>query len=516
MATERMKNRSLDNIQEGVSESPQRELHDEVRMSTRRSKIETTTSPLSWKQMATEYIENRTFDEIHIGDTASLPPRRLTMEEIRLFAALSGSGAPSQVANDYASSSRFQEVVGHGLWSGSLIATLIGTELPGPGVLYERTTFNFHQPLHLGDLLTVTVAVKEKHADSHRVVLECKGVNQSSEVAVTAEAVVIAPTDKIRRRRTLRPEVRLTDRARFYEFLERVSALPPMRTAVVHPCEHTALRGAVAAMKADLIIPVLVGPETKIRAIAEEADIDISDYEFVNVAHSHEAAERAVELARSGKVDTLMKGSLHTDELLHAVLSKDKGLRTERRLSHVFAFDVPTYDRPLLITDAAINIYPTLEDKVDILQNAIDLFHALDSRDPNVAVLSAVETVTPKIPSTIDAAALCKMAGRGQIKGAVVDGPLAFDNAISETAARTKGIISPVAGKADILLVPDLEAGNMLAKQLEYLANAEGAGILLGARMPIILTSRADDEMTRMASCALAVQLAHYQKTLIP
>lgn len=488
----------------------------ELRERACRESLQGSKSPSSWKNMATEHIENRTFDEIQVGDTASLPPRRLTMEDIRLFAALSGSGAPSQVANDYASSSQFQGVVGHGLWSGSLIATLIGTELPGPGVVYERATYHFHQPVHLGELLTVSATVKEKHADTHRVVLECRGINQHGQTAVTAEALVIAPTDKIRRRRTLLPEITLTDRARFYEFLERVSALPPMRTAVVHPCERTALLGAVEAVKADLIIPILVGPEAKIRSTAEEAGIDISAYELVNVAHSHAAAERAVELARSGEVDTLMKGSLHTDELLHAVLSKDKGLRTERRLSHVFAFDVPTYDRPLLITDAAINIYPSLEDKVDILQNAIDLFHALNTRDPNVAILSAVETVTPKIPSTVEAAALCKMADRGQITGAVLDGPLAFDNAISETAARTKGIVSRVAGKADILLVPDLEAGNMLAKQLEYLANAEGAGILLGARMPIILTSRADDEMTRMASCALAVQLAHFQRTSMP
>lgn len=466
--------------------------------------------------MATEHIENRTFDEIQVGDTANLPPRRLTMEDIRLFAALVGSGAPAQLASDYASSSRFQDVVGHGLWSGSLIATLIGTELPGPGVVYERTTFNFHQPVHLGELLTVSVSVKEKHAERHRLVLACQGRNQDGETVVSAEALVIAPTEKIRRRRTLLPEVHLTDRARFYEFLERVSALPPIRTAVVHPCERTVLLGVIAAVKADLIIPVLVGPEAKIRAVAEEAAIDISPYELVNVAHSHEAAERAVALARSGEVETLMKGSLHTEELLHAVLSKDKGLRTERRLSHVSAFDVPTYERALLITDAAINIYPTLEHKVDILQNAIDLFHALYARDPNVAVLSAVETVTPKIPSTVEAAALCKMADRGQIQGAAVDGPLAFDNAISETAAHVKGIVSPVAGKADILLVPDLEAGNMLAKQLEYLANAEGAGILLGARMPIVLTSRADDEMTRMASCALAVQLVHHRKTSGP
>lgn len=459
-----------------------------------------------------DFIENRTFDEIRLGDSVSLQ-RRLTLEDIRLFAALAGAQDPTELNAEYAKSSRLQEVVGHGLWSGSLISTLVGTELPGPGVTLERVTFNFHHPVHLGDQLTVSVTVKEKQPATHGLVLDCQAIDQDGDRTLSGEVLVIAPTEKIRRPRTILPEVRLRERARLHEFLEQVRALPAVRTAIVHPCERTALLGAVEAAKADLIVPVLVGPEAKIRAVAEQAEIDISPYELISTEHSHAAAEQAVALARAGEVATLMKGSLHTDELLRAVLDRAKGLRTARRLSHVFAFDVPTYQRPLLITDAAINIYPTLEDKVDIVQNAIDLFQALTHRPPNVAILSAVETVNPKIPSTVDAAALCKMADRGQIIGGVLDGPLAFDNAISEVAARTKGIVSPVAGKADILVVPDLEAGNMLAKQLEYLADAQGAAIVLGARIPIILTSRADDEITRMASCALAALLVHHQRT---
>jgi phosphate acetyltransferase/phosphate butyryltransferase len=253
---------------------------------------------------------------------------------------------------------------------------------------------------------------------------------------------------------------------------------------------------------------VLVGPEAKIRQAAAEAHVDLSGYRLVPTAHSHAAADAAVALARTGEVGALMKGALHTDELMRAVVAKDTGLRTGRRVSHVFAMDVPTYPRPLFITDAAVNIYPTLEDKRDIVQNAIDLAHALGIATPRVAILSALETVYPKIASTLEAAALCKMADRGQITGGIVDGPMAFDLAVSDEAARTKGFVSPVAGRADILVVPDLEAGNMLAKQLEYLAGAQVAGIVLGARVPIILTSRADGPLARLASCALAVLLA--------
>ncbi|CAO3456547.1 Phosphate acetyltransferase (EC 2.3.1.8) [Azospirillum argentinense] len=301
-----------------------------------------------------------------------------------------------------------------------------------------------------------------------------------------------------------------------HEKYERLVAacrdIPPIPTAVAHPCDASSLGGAVDAARQGFITPILIGPAARIRAVADEAGLDIAPYEIVDVPHSHAAAATAVELVRQGRAQLLMKGSLHTDELLREVARKDSGLRTERRISHVFIMDVPTYGKPLFITDAAVNIAPTLEDKRDIIQNAIDLARALGNPQPKVAILSAVETITPKIPSTVEAGALCKMADRGQITGGLLDGPLALDNAISPEAVRIKGIASPVAGQADILVVPDLEAGNMLAKNLTFLANADAAGIVLGARVPIVLTSRADSVMTRMASCAVAALYAHRQR----
>ncbi|MBK3732578.1 phosphate acetyltransferase [Azospirillum brasilense] len=301
-----------------------------------------------------------------------------------------------------------------------------------------------------------------------------------------------------------------------HEKYERLVAacreIPAVSTAVAHPCDASSLGGAVDAARQGFITPILIGPATRIRAAAAETGLDIAPYEIVDVPHSHAAAATAVELVRRGRAQLLMKGSLHTDELLREVARKDSGLRTERRISHVFIMDVPTYAKPLFITDAAVNIAPTLEDKRDIIQNAIDLARALGNPQPKVAILSAVETINPKIPSTVEAGALCKMADRGQITGGVLDGPLALDNAISPEAARIKGIASPVAGQADILVVPDLEAGNMLAKNLTFLANADAAGIVLGARVPIVLTSRADSVMTRMASCAVAALYAHRQR----
>jgi phosphotransacetylase len=294
--------------------------------------------------------------------------------------------------------------------------------------------------------------------------------------------------------------------------IERCATLEPVTTAVAHPCDESSLTGAVEAAEANLIRPILVGPEAKIRGVAEQFGLDISPYRLVDVPHSHAAAAKAVEIVAAGEAETLMKGSLHTDELMAEVVRKEGGLRTERRISHAFIMDVPTYPKPLVVTDAAINIFPDLETKRDIVQNAIDMAHALGVKLPKIAILSAVETVTPKIPSTIEAAALCKMAEHGQITGALLDGPLAFDNAISKEAAEIKGIRSEVAGDADILVVPDLEAGNMLAKQLSFLANADAAGVVLGARVPIMLTSRADTVRARMASCAIAVCLAHARR----
>ncbi|RQS03810.1 phosphate acetyltransferase [Burkholderia sp. Bp9002] len=291
--------------------------------------------------------------------------------------------------------------------------------------------------------------------------------------------------------------------------IARCRSLDPVTVAVAHPCDEVSLRAAVDAAGAGLIVPVLVGPVARMTALAAMVGLDLSAYRLVDAPHSHAAAAQAVALVRAGEADALMKGSLHTDELLAEVVRADSGIRTERRLSHVFIMDVPTYRKPLFITDAAVNIRPTLEQKVDIVQNAIDLAHALGVERPKVAILSAVETVSSKLPSTLDAAALCKMAERGQITGGVLDGPLALDNAISPEAARLKHLGSDVAGDADILLTPDLEAGNMLAKELTFLANADAAGIVLGARVPIILTSRADSERTRMASCAVAALHAH-------
>jgi phosphotransacetylase len=301
---------------------------------------------------------------------------------------------------------------------------------------------------------------------------------------------------------------------KYEQLLERCRDLAPVVTAVAHPCEASALAAVVDAAELKLISPILVGPKGKIEEVANAGKVDIGPLPIVDAPHSHAAAARAVELVREGKAELLMKGSLHTDELLGAVVARDTGLRTGRRLSHVFIMDVPTYHKVLVVTDAAINIAPTLEDKVDICQNAIDLAVSLGLKRPKVAILAAVETVTSKMPATLDAAALCKMAERGQITGAILDGPLAFDNAISAEAARIKGIKSEVAGDPDILLVPDLEAGNILAKQLSFLANADSAGLVVGARVPIILTSRADSVRSKVASCAVAVLAAHARHTL--
>ena len=299
---------------------------------------------------------------------------------------------------------------------------------------------------------------------------------------------------------------------KYERLLARCEFLAPVPTAVAHPCEATALEGAVEAAQKGLIAPLLVGPATKIEEIAYSSKIDLGNFTIIDVPHSHAAAVKAVALISEGKAEILMKGSLHTDELMSAVVSREGGLRTGRRISHVFVMDVPTYHKVLIVTDGAINIAPTLEDKVDICQNAIDLAISLGLEKPKVAILAAVETVTSKMPATLDAAALCKMSERGQIKGAILDGPLAFDNAISTQAAETKGIKSAVAGDPDILLAPDLESGNILAKQLSFLANADSAGMVLGARVPVILTSRADSVRSRIASCAIAKLVAHARR----
>jgi phosphate acetyltransferase/phosphate butyryltransferase len=457
-----------------------------------------------------DYIENRTFDELKIGDSASLV-HTLTYKDVELFAVMSGDVNPAHVDPAFAKDDMFHKIVAHGMWGAALFSTVLGTELPGPGAIYLGQSLRFRHPVCLGDTITFTVTVAGKVSETHRMTLECEARNQKGEIVISGTGEVIAPTEKIRRPRVVLPEVESHERGRRYrELIAMTRGLEPIRTAVVHPVDTISLVGAIEAAREGLICPVLVGPKERILAAAEAARIDLTAFEMVPTEHSEAAAAEAVSLARAGKVSALMKGALHTDELMHAVVDRDQGLRTHRRMSHVFAMDAPGYPKPLYITDAAINVYPSLEDKRDIVQNAIDLTHALGIAEPRVAILSAVETVTQTIKSTLDAAALCKMADRGQITGAIVDGPLAFDNAVSEEAAKAKGILSPVAGRADIFVVPDLEAGNMLAKQLEYLAEAETAGIVLGARVPIVLTSRADTSLCRLGSCALALLWVRY------
>ncbi len=402
----------------------------------------------------------------------------------------------------------FPHGAGQASWVAALFSTITDTRLPGIGSITVSADIHFLRPVPIGEEVTATARVKGKRADEGVVVLDCVCTGSNGQELVVGTLEVEAAREKIRYPVRELPKVRLQREDRYLQLIKMCDGLPPLTTAVVHPCSDDALKGAIEAAERNLIAPILIGPEKKIRAIAANEGIDLASYRIVPTEHSHHAAEVGVAMVRAGEAETLMKGSLHTDELLHEVMKKEGGLRTERRLSHCFLIAVPTYARPVIVTDAAINIRPTLEEKADIVQNAIELAHAIGIAQPKVAILAAVETVTPRMPSTIDAAALCKMADRGQIKGGVLDGPLAFDNAVDEEAARTKGIISPVAGKADILVVPDLEAGNMLAKQLTFMADAEAAGIIVGARVPIILTSRADSARTRLASAALAVLFA--------
>lgn len=453
--------------------------------------------------MIEAFLENRTFDQISVGETASLE-RRVTENDIELFALVSGDVNPAHLDAEFAAKDIFGKPVAHGMWTASLVSAVLGTTLPGPGCIYLGQTIAFTKPVFPGDTVTATVTVLEKQDRKRLVRLETVCTNQDGDTVLKGEATVIAPKDSVRVKRKHMPGIRLRRHDRYDAFIERAKASPTVRAAIVHPCSAVAIQGAVEVRDEDLLDPVLIGPRAKIEAAAAEAGVSLEGFEIIETEHSHAAADKAVEMAVSGEVSVLVKGSLHTDELLGAVVARDSGLRTERRISHVYAMDIPAYDKPLIVTDAAVNILPSLDQKRDICQNAVDLMHQLGVEAPLVAVLAAVETVNDSMPATLDAAALTVMAARGQISGARVDGPLAFDNAISMAAARTKGIVSPVAGQADILLVPDLEAGNMLAKQLIYFADAIAAGLILGARVPIVLTSRADPLTARMASAALA------------
>ncbi len=449
-------------------------------------------------------LTNRTYDEIAIGESATLV-RTLTREDIAAFAGLSGDINPAHLDGEYAAQSIFHDVIGHGLWTGTLVSTLLGTKLPGPGTIYIAQSFSFRRPVKIGDVLNVSITVKDKSDKGSRVIFDCAATNTDGECVLEGEAEVMAPRKRISMPMPELPRILLAERGdRLKDLIDSVEDLPPLKTAVVHPVDEGSLVGALDAADRAIILPTLIGPELKIRAAAEAAGRDITSLPIIDTPHSHAAGELAAQMAGRGEVEAIMKGALHTDEVLAPALSRENGLRTERRVSHCFVMDAPGYHKLLIFTDAAVNITPTLAHKADILANAGDLARALGVASPKAAILSAIETVNAEIASTLDAAALCKMVDRRQIKGLIADGPLAFDNAISKDAAITKGIASEVAGDPDIILVPDMVSGNMLAKQLDYLGGAVAAGIVLGARVPIILTSRAEGVLPRLASCAVA------------
>jgi phosphotransacetylase/acyl dehydratase len=453
-------------------------------------------------------IKNRTFDEIVLGERATLQ-RTLSREDIELFAVMSGDVNPAHVDEEYAHSDMFHEVIAHGLWGASLISTLLGTQLPGPGTIYLEQTLRFRRPVTIGDTVTVSVTAAEKEPERHRIAFDCRCVNQRDEVVIEGTAMVIAPTEKVSRPRVVLPEVTLHDNgARLRELIARAREQPPIRMAVVHPVDADVLLAAVQAAQDGLIDPVLIGPEDRIRATAAAHEITLDGLAMLDTEHSHAAADTAIRLARGAQVDAIMRGSQDVEELLHTAVAPRAGLTTDRRMTHAYLMDVPTYPRPLIITDAGINIDPDLETKRDIVQNAIDLALAVGIPSPRVAILSSAETVNPKLRSSLDAAALAKMAERGQIRGGIVDGALGFDMAVSAAAARVKGIASPVAGRADVIVVPDLESGSLLVKQLGFLGDSHAAGIALGGRVPIVLNGRTATVLEQLASCALASLVA--------
>ncbi len=457
--------------------------------------------------IADTYLENRTFDELKLGDTAS-SSHIVTQRDIDLFSTVTGDVNPAHVDPAYAETDMFHHIIIQGMWGAGLISAVLGTKLPGPGTIYLGQDLRFRYPISIGDTITATMTVREKRPEKGDVTFDCVCTNQNGKEVIIGTAFTRAPKVKVRRKRVVLPDVRVGRHDALHAILGHAYGGMAVATAVVFPVDSASLSAAVNAAEAGLISPILIGPASRIQEIAKVAGLDVTAFQLIDMPDAAAAAAQAVQLARSGAVALLMKGDLHTDILMHAVIATATGLRTLRQISHVYLMDVPDYPRPLLITDAAINIRPDLEEKAGIVQNAIDLAHIIGITRPHVAILAAVEIVSARQPSTLDAAALCKMADRGQITGGLLDGPLAFDNAVSEAAAAEKGIVSEVAGKADILLVPDLEAGNMLAKQLTFMSGAEAAGVVLGARVPIILTSRADSARTRMASCALAVLVA--------
>jgi phosphate butyryltransferase len=451
-------------------------------------------------------IRNKTWAELNVGDSASLE-RTCSAQDLVLFAHVSGNVNPLMLPHTD-SSAPDSPPIAPSMWVGSLISAVLGTMLPGAGTLYRGQDLRFLRRVHVGDKLKVTVVCREKREEPVAL-FDTRIEDSHGRIVCQGTAEVDAPTTtQVTEARDL-PALIVDTVDHFAPLIALAARLPPLKTTVVCPEDRNSLGGALLSAQNRLIEPILIGDPGRIHAAAKELGADISAYEIVGAHDPHAAAARAVAMVHDGKANAVMKGAIHSDALLAAVVKKDGGLRTHVRISHVFAMDVPTLDEILFISDAAINIAPDLMTKVDIVQNAVDLAHACGIQQPRVGILSAVETINPNIPSTLDAAVLSKMAERGQIHGAIVDGPLAMDNAIDVEAARTKGIASLVAGHANVLIVPNLEAGNMLAKELSFVAHAEAAGLVLGVKAPVMLTSRADNDRARLASCALA-QLYEY------
>ena len=454
---------------------------------------------------------NHLYDEIELGQEASVS-RVLTSNDLIVFAHASGNLNPIHLPELDGDGDGKPEAVAPSMWVGSLFSAVLGNILPGMGTLYQGQTLRFHGRVQLGDAIKATVRVREKRPE-RVVVFDCRCELEDGTLIADGEAQVIAPERKVVLPDHQLPELMIERHQHFDRLLAACADVEPLPTAVVVPEDETSLGGALLAWRQGLITPIMVGDEARVREIARGLGEDLDGIEIVDVHEHVAAAARSVELVHAGRAGAIMKGYIHSDELLGQITKRDGGLRTTRRLSHVFVLDVPGLPHPLLVTDAAINIAPDLEAKVDITQNAIDMARAIGMDQPRVGVLSAVETVNTKIPSSVDAAVLSKMAERGQIKGGIVDGPLAMDNAIDVDAARTKGIVSLVAGKAQVLVAPNLEAGNMMAKELTFIAHAEAAGLVLGARVPVMLTSRADDEKSRLVSCALAQLYDAWKRT---
>ncbi len=466
--------------------------------------------------MSEQRMQNITFDELQIGQSASLT-RTLTKKDIELFALVSGDVNPAHLDKEYADDSLFRGVIGHGMWSGGLISTVLGTVMPGPGTIYMGQEMKFLAPVRIGDDVTVTLTVQSKHESKPIVVFECICQNTNGEVVVQGTAKVLAPTKKISVDRPQLPSVEIYDQDHYKKVLNYCDGLNRLKTAVVFPVKKSALKAVVEAYDRGLIAPILIGPKQKIKSIAKKEGIKLpAKWEIVSISNSYDASAKAVSMAAKGEVNAIMRANVTIKELIKAVIAPKHNLVTNRRVSYAHVTYIPAYHKPMIITDTMINIAPTIKDKIDICRNAIDLWHTLFAKDNSdkakVALLAAIESVDTDMPATTDAACLAKMGDRGQIEGAILDGPLAFENVISTNTSDEDEFSSSVAGDADILVVPNIESGNAIAKQLALLGHADASGIVLGAKVPIILCDCKDSVRTRLLSCALALLVANQQK----